>query len=77
MCKEYLPACNCDSRVGSGIGAVLGKSGIANARALLDGLGQLPNSDIVADGAFVVGGIDSDGGNTDLGTTGSPCLLHS
>jgi hypothetical protein len=73
----YLPACNCDSRVGCGIGPVLGKSGIANARALLDGLGQLPNSDIVANGALIVGGINSDGGNTNLCATGSPCLLYT
>lgn len=65
---KCLPASGGDDGTSSRVRASSGKGGVADGRALRDGAGQLPDSNVEVGGTGVVGGVHNDPGDTDLGT---------
>lgn len=69
-----LPASGGDGRAGRRIGALGGKSGVADGGALGDRAGQVPDGNVEVCGAVVIGRVHDDLGDADQGTARIPGL---
>ncbi len=71
--RKGLPSCDCGGGVGGGIGALGREADVSDALAI-EGLGEVPDGDVVVQRTGIVVRVNDDRANSSSGTTRSPSL---
>lgn len=74
--REDSPSGNSEGGDSSNVRTLSRERGVGHGRAGRDGSGQVPDGNVAVDGALVVGGVDDDLADADLGATGGAQLLR-